>query len=72
MRQLFHNWWELNIYSLSFIPNESGTSSFIELCRFITLMSGEGSGVKDAIQGAMVGVGAVLAVEGLWMAGSKK
>ncbi|WP_018887069.1 hypothetical protein [Paenibacillus massiliensis] len=35
-------------------------------------ISGEGSGVKDAIQGAMVGAGAVLAVVSLWMYGSKK
>jgi len=38
-----------------------------------SVISGEGSGgVRDAILGAMVGVGAVLAVVGLWMAGSKK
>ncbi|URJ60933.1 hypothetical protein [Paenibacillus polymyxa] len=35
-------------------------------------ISREGSGMKDAVQGAMVGAGAILAVVDLWLAGSKK
>ncbi|WP_338541473.1 hypothetical protein [Paenibacillus tundrae] len=37
-----------------------------------SVINGEGSVVKDAVQGAMMGAGAVLAAVGLWMAGSKK
>ncbi|PAD28726.1 hypothetical protein [Paenibacillus sp. 7523-1] len=32
----------------------------------------EGSALKDAFQGALMGAGAVIAVAGLWLAGSKK
>ncbi|MDQ0049229.1 hypothetical protein J2T18_003530 [Paenibacillus polymyxa] len=31
----------------------------------------EGSALKDAVQGALMGTGAVIAVAGLWPAGSK-
>ncbi|WP_145407787.1 hypothetical protein [Paenibacillus xylanexedens] len=37
-----------------------------------SVIGGEGSVVKDAVQGVMMGAGAVFAVVGLWMAGSKK
>ncbi|MBD8842430.1 MULTISPECIES: hypothetical protein [Paenibacillus] len=37
-----------------------------------SVISGEGSVVKDAVQGAMMGAGAIFAAVGLWMAGSKK
>ncbi|MCM3174589.1 MULTISPECIES: hypothetical protein [unclassified Paenibacillus] len=36
-----------------------------------SVISGEGSVVKDAVQGVMMGAGAVFAAVGLWMAGSK-
>ncbi|WP_251643268.1 hypothetical protein [Paenibacillus illinoisensis] len=37
-----------------------------------SLVSAEGSSIKDAVQGFLMGSGAVIAVAGLWMAGSKK
>lgn len=37
-----------------------------------SLVSAEGSSIKDAVQGLLMGAGAVIAVAGLWMAGSKK
>lgn len=36
------------------------------------LVNAEGSAVKDAVQGALMGAGAVIAVVGLWLAGIKK
>jgi len=37
-----------------------------------SVISGEGSVVKDAVQGAMMGAGAIFVAVGLWMVGSKK
>ncbi|WP_268795325.1 hypothetical protein [Paenibacillus sp. Root52] len=37
-----------------------------------SVISGEGSVVRDAVRGAMMGAGAVLEAVGLWMADSKK
>lgn len=37
-----------------------------------SLSNTEGSAVKDAVQGALMGAGAVIAVASLWLARSKK
>ncbi|WP_342554064.1 hypothetical protein [Paenibacillus sp. FSL R7-0652] len=58
--------------------NQLNTNSYklmsagIVVLLLASVIGGEGSGLKDAVQGAMTGAGAVFTVVGLWMAGSKK
>lgn len=39
---------------------------------FGLMINTEGSALRDAVQGGLMGAGAVIAVAGLWAAGTKK